>query len=526
MHASREGPSRAPLWALFGGTLFFHTLALAASLDAGFGAGGRVLLPFAGAETANSLAVQADGAIVVAGGAVDDFAAVVRFRPDGALDPAFGVGGRVLTPFTGAGKARAVAIQADGRIVVAGGGDGVLGLVRYQPDGSLDTGFGAGGRVLTPFDGAGAVRAVLVQPDARIVVVAQGQDDFAALVRYLPSGALDPSFGAGGRVLTPFVGARAARAATLQTDGRIVVAGDAEVDFVALVRYRSDGTLDSSFGSGGRVLTSFTGGSAAQAVALTPGGGIVVAGGGSTDFAALARYLPSGALDPAFGAGGFAVVSFAGAGSARDLAVLADGDLVVLGDGDESGFAALVGLTTAGVLDETFGVGGRMLVPFFGAGAARKLAVEPGSGLIVLGDGGEAEFAALVRLGASGVQAVGGSGAASAARVAPELQAISSGCPLAAGMATIRCRYGELGTMLEGALLPGHFRERVTAALSAARSDAELLAGAPGGRRPRMRALRTLRRLRRQLERHLRPPEMRDHALASLALLDAELRDF
>src|SRR5439155_1103104 len=128
-------------------------------LDPSFGAGGQVLTDFGGGDGARALALQADGRIVVAGRSCPstcDFA-LARYNPDGSLDPSFGSGGGVLTEFAGGGDASALAVQSDGKIVVAalsgGGGRQDFALARYNPDGSLDPSFGSGGRVLTDFGG-------------------------------------------------------------------------------------------------------------------------------------------------------------------------------------------------------------------------------------------------------------------------------------------------------------------------------------------------------------------------------------
>src|SRR5262245_34732870 len=105
---------------------------------------------------------------------------------------------------------------------------------RAANPGDLDPSFGVGGRVLTQFIGAGAARALAIQPDGKVVVVGDAPDDFAALIRYTAAGGLDPTFGVGGRVLTPFMGAGVARDVVVDPDGKTVVVGDAPGDFAAL----------------------------------------------------------------------------------------------------------------------------------------------------------------------------------------------------------------------------------------------------------------------------------------------------
>src|SRR5439155_1647217 len=263
-------------------------------LDPAFGSEGRVLANFGGRDGARALALQANGKIVVAGFTSSDFGtlrrfALARYNADGTLDPSFGGGGRVLTNFAGRDEASALALQSDGKIVVAGfsgaGGRQDFAVARYNPDGSLDPSFGSGGRVLTDFGGDDEAAALALQSDGKIVVTGFSFSDAGgsdiALARYNPDGTLDASFGSGGRVLTDF---GLASGLVLQSDGRIVVAGGG-----SLARYTPDGSLDPSFGAGGRVLTDFD----AFALALQADGKIVVAGEGSVGFGndtALARY--------------------------------------------------------------------------------------------------------------------------------------------------------------------------------------------------------------------------------------------
>src|SRR5215472_16863891 len=224
------------------------------------------------------------------------------------LDPTFGTGGRVTTDFGGTGAAaRTVAVQADGKILTAGvaASTGVadFALARYNSDGTLDVSFGTGGQVTTDFAGANdQAESVSVQPDGRIVAAGAAGPyinrgfDFA-LARYNSNGTLDTSFGTSGKVTTDFASANDVpsepSAVALQRDGKIVVMGETLVGGVydfALARYDSNGTLDTSFGTSGKVTTDFAGGNDLPfSIAVQPDGNIVVAGGvtinGRSDFA-------------------------------------------------------------------------------------------------------------------------------------------------------------------------------------------------------------------------------------------------
>jgi uncharacterized delta-60 repeat protein len=131
--------------------------------------------------------------------------------------------------------------------------------------GTLDASFGTGGKVTTDFAGSGdGAGAIAVQPDGKLVAAGgatiNGQADFA-LARYNSNGTLDTSFSTGGRVTTDFGGRyEGASSVALQWDGKIVVAGGSVIglyDNFALARYNSNGTLDTSFGTGGKVITDF-----------------------------------------------------------------------------------------------------------------------------------------------------------------------------------------------------------------------------------------------------------------------------
>src|SRR5438874_1097814 len=276
---------------------------------------------------------------------------------DGDLDPTFGTDGKVLTDFDHSTDiANAVAVQTDGKLVVVGttyinndfsGED--FAVARYNPDGTLDKTFGVGGKVRTDFpDLAAVASSVVVQPDGKIVAVASANDpatfyDFAA-VRYLSNGTIDTTFGVAGKVHTDFGDQNfdRARSAALQSDGRIVAAGFAisqngGVQNFAVARYDSSGVLDTNFGTGGMTEIDF--GNCCQGatkVLLQSNGKIITVGGSngesSKDDFLLARLTPTGALDPAFGAGGKVRTSFGHLnGGANGAVFQSDGKIVAVG---------------------------------------------------------------------------------------------------------------------------------------------------------------------------------------------------
>jgi uncharacterized delta-60 repeat protein len=305
-------------------------------LDGSFSRDGRVLTDIAGDDTATAVAVQPDGRIVVAGfssrpGGTRRFA-LVRYDSDGARDPSFGNQGVVTTRLGDESAAQAVAIQPDGKIVVAGtashperGWD--FAVVRYNPDGALDGSFSGDGRLTTDFGGgADGAQALALDPDGNLVVAGESEGDFA-LARYEPNGDLDPSLSGDGLVTTDFSGfADGANALALQPDGKLALAGYATEPpgytydrFPALARYEPDGDLDPSFGGDGRVITSIN---YRTAFALAPleDGRLVVAGSG------LLGLNPDGSEDP-----GFDRTNSTHLGIMRALAVQSDGALVAAG---------------------------------------------------------------------------------------------------------------------------------------------------------------------------------------------------
>jgi uncharacterized delta-60 repeat protein len=279
-------------------------------LDITFGNGGRVITPVGTTGIANSIAIQSDGKIVVAGESQDavsyDFA-VARYDTSGNLDNTFGTGGIVVTPIgTSTDIGYAMAIQSDGKIVVAGtsliGTGSDFALVRYNTNGTLDNTFGTGGKVTTDFGSPNDIcNSVAIQSNGKIVAGGQyynGTNNDFAIARYNTNGALDATFGTGGKVTTP-IGTRAdvGYGVAIQSDGKIIMTGNSDNGTyinVAVVRYNSTGTLDNGFGTAGEVTTLIASGNSTGRSVLVQGDGkVVVAGyfltGGYNDFA-VARY--------------------------------------------------------------------------------------------------------------------------------------------------------------------------------------------------------------------------------------------
>jgi uncharacterized delta-60 repeat protein len=232
----------------------------------------------------DSVAIQADGKLLTCGW--DGFSTLTRYHSNGQPDTSFNGTGGVITPDS---SAFSVAVQADGKILVAGSrGSGYPGqfiIFRYNTDGSRDTSFGTNGTVTPTFPGHPGDsygRKLAVQADGKIVAagVAAGVQ---LIVRFDPNGSLDTAFGNNG-VVFAFSGDVA-----IQADGKIVTVGSFNDDF-GVARYNSNGTLDTTFGGDGLVSTNLGGLDGASAVAIQSDGKIVAAGNSSNWHSALARY--------------------------------------------------------------------------------------------------------------------------------------------------------------------------------------------------------------------------------------------
>ena len=341
-------------------------------LDTTFGTGGKVEFDRNNnTQFLHGMALQSDGKIVVVGNLH-----IGRFNADGTLDVSFGNNG--LTSLTSlSGTFTAIAIYPDDSIAIAGRGAGDFVVARFLANGAPDLSFGSNGtgEVTTNlgsaiFEGA---RAVTIQPDGKIVAAGstftpQTQQDFA-LVRYLPDGSLDASFGTGGIVTTAMTASfDEALDVLLQPDGRIVAVGFTASGY-GLARYLPDGSLDTSFGAGGRVRTNLPLiAEQAFAAVLDYDGSILVTGfdGPATNSRFnVVRYTPSGSLASNFGNNGVAGSLIRGGG--HDLALQPDGKILVAGPHDNAQNGrdfGLVRFNADGTVDTTFGVNGLATADF------------------------------------------------------------------------------------------------------------------------------------------------------------------
>jgi uncharacterized delta-60 repeat protein len=388
--------------------------ATAGDLDPRFGNGGVAFTDFSQTDDyAYAVAVQADGKIVLSGqsGVYPDLhSALVRYNRNGRLDSTFGTGGKVTVTFGSVSDYLfKVVLQSDGRIVAVGSTNATAFLLaRFNADGSLDQAFGTNGSVETTFgDQTAEARAVALQADGKIIVVGvSGAGSYSelndfVLARYNSDGSLDRTFGTGGKVKTHFPGVdntgSSATSVVLQPDGKLVVGGyykqsDRTPHQFALARYNSNGTLDSAFGQAGKVMTRVGLGDAFSfGIALQSNGRIVLAGYSDTtldhDFS-LVGYTANGTLDSTFGNGGFMTTDFSGASDdiAYAMTKQADSKLVVVGrtgDYPQNDFA-LARYSRDGQLDQTLGVGGKVVSDFSSIDQAYGVALQNGK-IVVAG---------------------------------------------------------------------------------------------------------------------------------------------
>jgi uncharacterized delta-60 repeat protein len=388
------------------------------SLDTSFGqlnifqpGTGKVTTAIGGNASANAVAFQVDGKIVVAGSGFGEYAfKLARYNSNGSLDTTFGSAGKVNTVppeqpnSVHSTYVTSVGIQPDGKIVIGGGIGEDFAVARYDTNGSLDGSFGSDGIVRTNwvpepdpgvlgyyFNG-GNVRGLVVQPDGKILVTgtynrnpispyANVPDQaFVTVVRYNQNGSLDTSFGSTGYVhTTTYPGYfSVATSIALQSDGKIVVSGfdapNSSTSDMAVVRYNANGTYDTSFDIDGIARVGFVGLSSdyANAVKIQSDGKIVLAGhsnaSGKYDFA-VARLNADGSRDTAFGSNGILTTPIYPAfDRASSLGIQSDGKIVVAGTSSSSGDNqfAMARYNSNGSLDTTFGFynSGRLRIKF------------------------------------------------------------------------------------------------------------------------------------------------------------------
>jgi len=366
-------------------------------LDPSFDTDGIVTTDQNEFDQINDIAIQPDGKIVAAGysGILHDSTQeplsimIVRYNTDGSLDATFGSGGIVTTAIGTYAKAWAVAVQADGKLVIGARSGTFLTsdftLVRYNPNGSLDASFGTGGIVVTSFGDFSQIQDVAIQSDGKIVATGDAPSfgtstslSIFTVARYNTDGSLDATFAGdgvsqaipAGFSISPAVDPHAI---AIQADQKIAVAGTCVIGSslkFCVSRYNPDGLLDNTFDSDGLVMTDFDSsfGGLANDLSIQPDNKIVVGGqcfpptGGVIP--ALARYNPDGSLDPGFDSDGRVTMPNSVQFEPTALA-LQSTKIVIVGRDFVTFDSAMAAarFNSDGSIDDTFGSGGLVTTP-------------------------------------------------------------------------------------------------------------------------------------------------------------------
>jgi uncharacterized delta-60 repeat protein len=382
------------------------------TLDNTWGTLGRVVTAIgSGADRAYAMALQPDGKVLLAGecfgGTNNDFC-VARYNASGSLDATWNGNGKVITAIgTGADRANAMALQPDGKVLLAGycvGGASTIYFcaARYNANGTPDLTWNGTGKGITPISTIGTAadlaNAMALQPDGKVLLAGYcsngTNDDFCSL-RYNADGTLDSSWGGTGKVITAIGTANdRALAMALQPDGKVLLAGLCSADFCA-ARYNANGTLDNTWNGTGKVTTSVALGvlgGYATAMALQPDGKLLLAGrcGNSAstnyDFCS-ARYNAIGTLDTTWNGTGKLAVSLVSSDDwATGMTLQPDGKVLMTGQ-CAPGFAFCAARYNGqGTLDTTWNFTG-LVTTSVGPGDARAqaTALQPDGKLLVAG---------------------------------------------------------------------------------------------------------------------------------------------
>jgi len=363
-------------------------------LDSTFNSDGIVTTDYSGlSQEARSVCIQPDSKIVVAGvtfnGANQDFI-ICRYNSDGSLDSAFGTNGKVRTDQYQWELGCSVAIDSSGNIVAAGLGGYIptgAAVAKYKSDGTLDSSFSSNGieTILIGID----CYSMVVQPDEKILLAGGfhlGNTKNFGLIRLNPDGDFDASFGGGGTVYADYYGNDdVARAVILQEDGKIIVAGSTAGSGL-IVRFNSNGTIDTTFDGG--MITSTP---SVYSLAIQTDGKIIAAGrvGSNLDFAAQ-RFLPDGSIDVSFGINGLASFDISDTtDQCTSIALQQDNKIILAGyvwDGTHQNIG-VIRLNTDGSLDASFGADGKIIFDISGVNDYCQAAAVQSDGKIILAGG-------------------------------------------------------------------------------------------------------------------------------------------
>lgn len=339
-------------------------LTTAGGLDNSFNSTGKVTTSVGTGAVAYSDVIQPDGKILVAG-ASGSGGIVTRYNSDGSLDSGFGSSG--IATYSGV-SFYDLCLLNNGKIVAAGLSGSNFCVVRFNADGSVDSSFGSSGITTVDFGATDYANGIAIQADQKIVLVGaigsgggSGTEDWA-LARLTSSGSLDTTFGTSGKVTLNWGGDDAANGVVIQNTGKIVVAGLAN-GAGGVARFNTDGSLDTSFGSGGTGKIALTTDYDYRIAMQSLTDQRLLVTGVESGQVVLHRFSADGIADSTFGTSGTVTTSLGATDWGYDVAVQGDGKVVVTGGSFASGGAAglLIRYNIDGSLDTTFGTSGKLL---------------------------------------------------------------------------------------------------------------------------------------------------------------------
>jgi len=358
------------------------------ALDTSFGTDGLVRTLVNNSAEANALLIQPDGKILIAGytqSATTELL-IIRYLPDGSLDPSFGSSGITITSIEDGVNATAIGLQSDNKIIVTGTvnsvGQNKFFVARYTTSGLLDAPYGTGGIATTVIGNNARSTSLVVQPDNKVIIGGTTTSSLSqfVLTRFKTTGVLDTTFDSDGIILTPVGTESSINALALQPTGEIIATGSSDGNF-ALARYATTGSLDGTFGTGGIVTTDINGTDQINGIVLQPTGEIIAAGFFNTNTTtgfALARYTSTGSLDSSFGTGGIVTNETFSLAQAQSVVLQTDGKILPVGF-SECG-VLLFRYATNGILDASFGRKGAVFRPLNDTGC---LIIDGGTGQLV-----------------------------------------------------------------------------------------------------------------------------------------------
>jgi uncharacterized delta-60 repeat protein len=376
----------------------------AGDLDASFAGNGKKRISFGGTDIARAVLVQPNGRIVVAGGgtATSGFC-VARLRTNGNLDTTFGSGGKRVVRFGGDEEAVfGATLQPDGKILLVGDSDFRVAVARLNRNGSLDTTFSGDGRLVFSWGAISRATAVLALPNEKLLVAGFSGPEGGnmQIARLTAGGALDPTFGTAGKTAVDFGGDDFATAMARHANGRILLAGRSTTAGAVVARLRSNGVLDPDFGGGDGRLS--VGSGSLNAVIVQPDRKILVAGNAlGSAVMTVTRLRTNGDPDTTFDGDGTATIDFGSlADAGNDAALQTDGRIVVAGYTQATDSPpAIARLNANGSPDTTFGGGdGKVTIDFGAATFMNAVALQPNGRIVVAGQMTGVDDFALARL--------------------------------------------------------------------------------------------------------------------------------